>query len=133
VDLAGLLELRQRDDLVADGDARVHAVGEVGDVTLVPDLEQQPLAREGLRRDDEQVPGRLADGDVLALAYQPLLDDAPALNDADAKDLRLVSRPGGLAAALDRCYLLRHARVPLPCAAAWVRRGPLRRCPGSSA
>ena len=29
LDLAGLLQLRQRDDLVADGDARVHPVGEM--------------------------------------------------------------------------------------------------------
>ena len=110
LDLAGLLQLRERDDLVADGDAGVHPVREVRDVLVAADLEQQPVARQRVRRDDEHVLRRLPDGDVLALADQALLDDPAALDDADAQDLRLRSRirpaPSG------RC-LGRHASGPL--------------------
>src|SRR5450432_1480365 len=96
LDLSGLLELSQRNDLVADGDAGVHALGEVRDVLVAAHLEEQPVARQRFGRDDEHVLRRLPDRDVLALADEALLDDATALNDADAEDLRLRDRPGYL-------------------------------------
>src|SRR5450432_1194609 len=96
LDLSGLLELSQRNDLVADGDAGVHALGEVRDVLIAAHLEEQPVARQRLGRNDEHVLRRLPDRDVLALAYEPLLDDAATLDDADAEDLRFRDRPGYL-------------------------------------
>src|SRR6185312_7988019 len=92
LDLPGLLQLRQRDDLVADRDARVHPVREVRDVLVAAGLEQQPVARQRIGRDHEHVLRGLADRDVFTLPNQSLLDDPPALNDPDTKDLGLRSR-----------------------------------------
>ncbi len=64
-------------------------VREVRDVLVAAHLEEQPVARQRLRRDDEHVLRRLPDRDVLALADQALLDDSSALNDPDAQDLGL--------------------------------------------
>ena len=110
LNLARLLELRQRDDFVADGDAGVHAVGEMRDVLVCRCLEQQPVPRQRVRRDDEHVLRRLADRDVLALADEPLFDDAAALDDADAQDLRLAAEP--TLRPLGCCCGARHASGP---------------------
>jgi hypothetical protein len=122
--LAGLLELRQRDDLVADGDPGVHAVREVRHVLATACLEQEPVARQRLRGDDEHVLRRLPDGDVLALADQSLFDDSPALNDPDPEDLGLGSRSHLRLSG--RC-LGRHSSVPFVYVAAvagtcWLER-----------
>src|SRR3954463_10417424 len=95
-DLSRLLELGERDDLVADRDARVHRVREVGDVTAGRLLKEHPLLRQRVRGDHEHVARRLPDADALALAHEALLDDAPALDDADAHDLRLREAAGAL-------------------------------------
>ncbi len=137
LNLAGLLELRQRDDLVADGDAGVHAVREVRDVLAAARLEQEPVARQRIGRDDEHVLRRLPDGDVLALADQPLFDDSSALDDPDPEDLGLGSRSHLRLSG--RC-LGRHSSVPfLLCAHALFahasappRTVNAKRCPESS-
>ena len=80
---AGLAGRGQGLDLVAVGQAAVHLPREVERVAPLVGLEQRPLAGQALERHREGVLRRLADGDVAAVADQPLLDDLAAEQDAD--------------------------------------------------
>src|SRR6185295_12560449 len=85
--LAGLLQLSQGLHLPAVGEPSVHPLGEVQDVPVLDELEERPALGQLGRRDGERVLGRLAEGHVLAVPDEALLDDLAAEDDADPEDL----------------------------------------------
>ena len=97
-------------DARRERDAARHAVEEVQVVVVADELEELEHRRHGLRRDHEHRLLVRADGHRGALLDDALFDDATALDEADAEDLR----PGGDGhRAHDRGHLSR-ASLPWP-------------------